>query len=246
MNFFSKLDDNSGSTSNNILGPKYDYAKNIKPPNELGMSSRGSISQAAKNVSGLIDYTEVLVTGKGKASRTGGAMGTRFFLETGAKCKDINTKNEKTRSIYISNKASGNIPFISSSTGGNFSEFKGLIPGTIETMGQLNPVKLFQSFMIGGTPDCQAITMETIDSNNNKRTDTKYVALSDIRHINACIFPNKYNPVTKKKCRELFSNINETNVIVPVPDDPIIHLYYASLGVLGIFLFYKLISNEKK
>tara|TARA_B100000035_G_scaffold314991_1_gene333360 strand:+ start:3550 stop:4290 length:741 start_codon:yes stop_codon:yes gene_type:complete len=244
-NFFTKLNGESNSVADKVLGPKYDYAKNIKPPNELGMSSRGSIPQAGRNVRGLIDYTEVLVTGSGRASRTGGALGSRFFLETGAKCKDIKSKQVKTRSIYISNKPTGAIPFITSGTGSNFKDFKGLIPGAIETMGQLNPVKLFQSFMIGGTPNCQAITMETIDGNNNKRSETKYVANSDIRHINACVFPNRRNPVTGKRCKEFFTTIDNSSTKINIPDDPIVKLYYTSLGLLGLYILYKLTEKQK-
>ncbi len=241
MSFFKSLNADS------ILGPNYDYAKNIKTPRQLHMSSRGSIPQAARNVRGLIDYTELLVTGGGRASKSGGAMGSRFFLQTGAKCKDVRSKSTKTRSIYISNKPSGAIPFVSSSTGSNFSEFKGLIPGAVETMGQLNPVKLFQSFMIGGTPDCQAITMETIDGNNNKRRETRYVANSDIKWINSCIFPNKRNPVTGKGCSESFTNINNSkNIKINIPDDPIVHLYYASLGIIGVYIFLKLLEKKNK
>ena len=97
--------------------------------------------------------------------------------------------------MYKPKTPTGAIPFIASGTGTNFKNFKGLIPGAIETMGQLNPAKLFQSFMIGGTPDCQAITMETIDGNNNKRSETKYVANSDIRYVNACVFPTYQFPL---------------------------------------------------
>ena len=45
-----------------MMPPKYEYAKQIKTPNELGMSDRGSLSQIVKNVDGLIDYVGVLVS----------------------------------------------------------------------------------------------------------------------------------------------------------------------------------------
>ena len=61
--FFKDVGGDLTNLEEKVLGPKYDYAKNIKTPGEIGMSSRGSISAAAKNVAGLIDYTEVLVTG---------------------------------------------------------------------------------------------------------------------------------------------------------------------------------------
>jgi len=251
--FFKDVGGDLTNLEEKVLGPKYDYAKNIKPPGEIGMSSRGSISAAAKNVAGLIDYTEVLVTGGGRASRSGGAMGNKFFLQTGAKCNDIHGSGEQTRSIYINNVPQGNIPFISSSTGANFSEFRGLIPGTLSTMGQLNPMKIFQAFMMKGTPDCQALTMQTVDSNNHKSSETKFVALMDIKNLDPCTFSNKRNPITNKGCTETFSSYNTMHTpnegeltanISKLPNDPIVQLYIASLGIVGVYIMYNLIQRR--
>ena len=260
-NFFKDVTGDLNNIEEEVLGPQYNYAKNIKNPAEMNMSSRGSIPQAGRNVRGLIDYTELLITGKGRASKSGGPMGNKFFLETGAKCKDIDTDTEKTRSIYINNVPQGNIPFISSSTGANFSEFKGLIPGTLSTMEQLNPLKIFQAFMMGGTPDCQKLTMQTIDSNNRKSNKTKYVALMDIKNLDACLFSNKRKLITKKRCVETFSNTNlmeQTNEkhvtfsldeddksdLSKLPRDPVVQLYIASIGILGVYIMYNLIRKN--
>ena len=98
----------------------------------------------AKNVEGLIEYVELLVTGDSKASATGKPLGNKFFLKTGGKCaaidscsdpNDASTCEKVDRYIYVDNVPEGNIPFISSGLGVNFSDFKGLIPGA---MGNLN------------------------------------------------------------------------------------------------------------
>ena len=260
-NFFEDVTGDLNSIEEKVLGPQYNYAKNIKNPSEMNMSSKGTISQAGRNVRGLIDYTELLVTGKGNASKSGGPMGNKFFLQTGAKCKDIDTDTEQTRSLYINNIPQGNIPFISSSTGANFSEFKGLIPGTLTTMGQLNPLKIFQAFMMKGTPDCQKLTMETVDSNNRRSNETKYVALMDIKNLDPCLFSDKRNPISKKRCVENFSNdnlmeqTNEKHVtfsldvddksdLSKLPKDPIVQLYIASIGLLGVYIMYNLIRKN--
>ena len=260
-NFFEDVTGDLNSIEEKVLGPQYNYAQNIKNPSEMNMSSKGTIPQAGRNVRGLIDYTELLVTGKGNASKSGGPMGNKFFLQTGAKCKDIDTDTEQTRSLYINNIPQGNIPFISSSTGANFSEFRGLIPGTLTTMGQLNPLKIFQAFMMGSTPDCQKLTMETVDSNNRRSRETKYVALMDIKNLDACLFSDKRNPVSKKRCVENFSNTNlmeQTNEkhvtfsldeddksdLSKLPKDPVVQLYIASIGLLGVYIMYNLIRKN--
>ena len=64
------------------VDPLYDYHKNIKSPSEMGLSSKGTINQMGKNVIGLIDYVQILVTGSGKASKTGKPLGNKFFITT--------------------------------------------------------------------------------------------------------------------------------------------------------------------
>ena len=70
-NFFKEVLDDVKGVEERILGPDYQYWKQIKSPSQMGMSTNGSISTIAKDVGGLINYVEVLVTGKGKASATG-------------------------------------------------------------------------------------------------------------------------------------------------------------------------------
>ena len=167
-NLFEEVLQNANEVQDKLLGPTYPYYKNIKTPSEIGMTSDGTLSALAQDINGLIDYVEVLVTGNSPASATGGPLGNKFFLMTGAKCLDNKSNQQVDRYIYVDNVPAGNIPFISSGLGVNFSEFKGLIPGTLGNLNVLNPYAIMQSFLSGSTPPCQELTMETIDINNNK------------------------------------------------------------------------------
>ena len=220
-----------------LLGPDYPYYKNIKTPQEIGMSSKGSLTALGKDIDGLIQYVELLVSGNSKASATGKPLGNKFFLQTGAKCVDTKTKEQMDRYIYINNFPVGNIPFISSGMGVNFSEFKGMIPGMMGNLNALNPFSIMQAFMSGTTPDCQEITMETIDINNNKSSETHFVTLVDINNMDPCLFPDKTNPITKEKCREAFTTSDDMSP--KLPDDTIDQIYFASLAGVGIYILYK-------
>ena len=220
-----------------LLGPDYPYYKNIKTPQEIGMSSKGSLTALGKDIDGLIQYVELLVSGNSKASATGKPLGNKFFLQTGAKCVDTKTKEQMDRYIYINNVPVGNIPFISSGMGVNFSEFKGMIPGMMGNLNALNPFSIMQAFMSGTTPDCQEITMETIDINNNKSSETHFVTLVDINNMDPCLFPDKTNPITKEKCREAFTTSDDMSP--KLPDDTIDQIYFASLAGVGIYILYK-------
>lgn len=251
-NIFEQVLKNPQSVEEKLLGPTYPYYKNIRTPKEIGMSDKGTLKALGNNIDGLINYVEVLVTGKSKASTTGQPLGNKFFLQTGAKCKNVANGELVDRHIYVNNVPQGNIPFISSGLGVNFSEFKGLIPGTMSNMNVLNPFNILRAFMAGSTPDCQEITLQTIDVNNNKSNETHFVTLFDIRGMDPCQFQNKQNPLTGQKCRETYSNLAGSKInedessSVLLPDDTITQLYFAGLGLLGVFLIYRIMEKSKK
>jgi hypothetical protein len=188
----------------------YNYAANVRPPKSIGMSPDGTLSALGNDITGLIAYTQLLVEGSGKASSTGKPMGNKYFLKTPGTCQAIDTGETEDRYIFINNIPMGNIPFISESIGGNFSTFRGLIPGMFSDMEVFNPVTIIKGFRAGSMPQCRAINMQTVDVNNNVGSETQYVADVDIEAIDPCLFPNKNNPVTNKGCIEVFSNIQNT------------------------------------
>jgi hypothetical protein len=258
-NIFEEVLDDVHKVEEKYLGPDYPYYKFIKTPSELGMTDEGSISALAKDIDGLVNYVELLVTGKSNASATGQPLGNKFFLQTGAKCTDKATGQDVDRFIYVDNVPEGNIPFISSGLGVNFSEFKGLIPGAVSDLNVLNPFTVFQAFLSGGKQDCQEITLETIDTYNNRSTQTHFVSLIDLKNMDPCVFPDKTNRFTDpiKTCKETFSSMNKKNkgktnntnnspgkYVFKTPNDPIVQGYFASLGVLGIYILYCLIYSS--
>ncbi len=238
-NFFDNIMDDLSGMEKQILGPNYKYYKFIKTPKEIGMSSDGSLDAIGSNINGLIAYTELLVSGDGAASATGKPLGNKYFLQTGAQCTDKKTGNQVNRFIYVNNVPDGEIPFISSGMGVNFTEFEGLLPGTMSNIAQLNPLGVFQAFMLGNSPECQDIKMETIDVNNNVSQETQHVLTSDIKNMNPCWFPNKINPVTNTPCREAFENRKkQPNNVRELEDDNIdyiknlINVIYISLLII--------------
>jgi hypothetical protein len=256
-NIFQDVLKDATGVEQNLLGPDYPYWSNVKSPSAIGMSDEGSLSAMGNNINGLLQYVEVLVTGGG-ASTTGGPLGNKFFLQTGGKCKDVKSGNEVDRYIYVNNVPMGNIPFISSGLGTDFSDFKGLIPGTMGNLNALNPFAIMSSFASGSMPDCQEITMQVVGPTppstgglppNATATQTHFVTTVDIANMDPCNWGNgNQNPVSKKTCNESFTNMNESPAEIShsLPDDPIIQLYFAGLGVLGVYILYCLMMKHNK
>ncbi len=222
----------------------YPYYKNIKAPSQIGMSGKGTLNTLTKDINGLMEYVQLLVSGKSSASKTGQPLGNKFFLKTGGKCVATDTKQDVDRYFYINNVPTGNIPIISSGMDMNFSEFRGLIPGIITNLNAFDPFAIMSAFSEGTKPECQKITMQTIDIYNNKSTETNYVALADIKYIDNCLFPNKRNPITGEKCTEAFSNM-ELEPSELDSDDKLMQLYFGSLGLFGIYILYRLLNKSK-
>lgn len=225
------------------LGPSYPYWKNIKTPSQIGMSDAGNLTTLGKDVNGLIQYVEVLVSGDSSASTTGGPLGNKFFLNTGGKCLANDTNQNVNRYIYINNVPQGNIPFVSSGMGTNFSDFRGLIPGTMSNLNTLNPFTIMQAFMTGATPPCEKVTLETVDTNNNVSTQSHYVSTVDLQNMDACNFQGGKNPVTGASCKESFQNLEPADF--PFPQDPLLQAYFAGLGIVGIYILYCMMRKHR-
>jgi len=260
-NLFEDVLNDAQGVQDRLLGPSYPYYKNIKTPSQIGMSDTGSLSALGKDITGLVDYVELLVSGKSNASATGNPLGNKFFLRTGGKCTDISGATQD-RYIYINNVPSGNIPFISSGMDVNFKDFKGLIPGTMSNLNALNPYAIMGAFLSGAEPDCQQITMETIDVNNIRGSATNYVATVDIKNTDPCWFSDGRNPVTGSQCQETFigsrfhpqpqtrNTINAINNYIfntpttyssaspKLSDSMITQAYFAGLAGVGIYFLY--------
>ena len=127
--------------------------------------------------------------------------------------EERNQEKEKVeRWIYVNNIPDGSIPFISSGADGRgFKSLRGLIPGALGNLGALSPVQLFNGFTAGTYPDCAQVTLQTVDNNNAKGRETRYIAMIDMAQLNPCSFPTGYNPASGKSCqgtRDGFHTLN--------------------------------------
>jgi hypothetical protein len=232
-NFFEKAKEDVTQLEKDLLGPDYNYVSFINNPEKLGMGTDGTISQLVTNVGGLINYVELLSTGEGSASTIGGPLGNSFFLPTGAKCKDVDTGNLVTRSIWVNNIPNGKMPFITSGLNGEkFTTFEGLVPGVLGNLAAIHPMQIFQALTTGSNPDCKLVTKDTRDENNIKGSGSGYLTMEDIQIMGTDGFTTM-NDIKNKK------------VIKIIPDDNIIKLYYSALGLFGLYIFIMLFKRNK-
>ena len=228
-----------------FLGPTYNYTKQIKTPSNLGISSRGDLGTLARDINGIVAYTEVLVSGKSKAQRKNKPLGNKFFLKTGGQCKSSDG-NLHPRWIYVHNVPTGSIPFISNTTGENFPDFRGLVPGTIENLDKLNPLAIFGGFMQGANPKCRKLNLK-----DDAGVSNEYVADADIANLDPCIFGGR-NPVSGKRkggCSDGFRNMNDIMNEIKNMDvnklkkNPMANIYNFGFSVLIVYLMYHFLKK---
>lgn len=199
------------TTSPAALDNNYMYYKFIKTPADLGMSPGANLSNISDGVAGIASYIKLLVEGKSPASTTGQPLGNKFFYPTSQKCTDPDG-NSQTQSLYVDNVPTGNLGIMPAGVGGKFSTFRGLIPGMVEGAFSLAQINFFSAFTSMDPPQCQQVTLETIDVNNNIGTGTGYISIDDIQNISPCNFVanNNTNPVTNASCSDGFMVRDET------------------------------------
>lgn len=150
-------------------------------------------------------YEDVQNKEGAKEITTDQATKLKNALNEQKKQRDEKRKGEKPqvdRWIYVNNIPDGSIPFLASGADGRtFDDLRGLIPGALGNLGALNPVQLFNGFTAGTYPDCAKVTLQTVDNNNVRRTETHHVALVEMVEMNPCHFPEKYNPASGKRCQ---------------------------------------------
>jgi len=244
-NFFENVKNDFTKVEEELLGPDYNYSQKIKSPDELGMSSHGSISTLTKNITGLIGYVNVLAVGGGRAQKTSGPLGDRFFLKTGAKCKNIANGELVHRSIYVDNIPDGSIPFITEALGGlKLTTFEGLVPGVMSNLARIHPMQIFQSFMTGSTPDCKAITLNTVDKKDNftSSTETAFLTLDDIKMVESFETLNENNDADDDSDDAIKNKIKNYS---KMPHDIYIKIYYSALGLLGLYILMRLFKKNK-
>ncbi len=254
MSFFEKVVTDIGSLEKEFLGPDYKYYKFIATPSQLGVSGKGNVGALTNDIASIIDYVQILISGKGPANRKGQPLGDRFFLKTGGQCKDYKTGKLVTRQMYIDNVPSGEIPIVSNLTGINFPEFRGLVPGVVDNIMDMNPLKMFSAFMEGSEPLCAEVSLPTIGEDGNTRKGSGFVPISELQSLATAgripkntITKQMEDALNKSVTTETFENMITQNYNDLKHDKKrnshISNIYYLGVSILFMYLLLKMMKK---
>lgn len=161
--------------------PSYSYVTKITSATELAEQGKITIKgdNLENNVNAMMSY--ILLTTDGNSKNKVPVidvenLGNKFFMNTFLKCKDIKSKKDVERSIYINNVPTGRYKML----GGGQTGYKGLIPGIISNLESFNPFDAIKELIGSSTPDCVEVKLETIDNSNVASKDKGYIAIKDL------------------------------------------------------------------
>jgi hypothetical protein len=88
--------------------------------------------------------------------------------------------------------------------------------------------------------------METVDNNDARRRETRFVADIDIKEMDPCYWGNgRKNPLTGRRCRESFVETRYDND-TPLPRNMWIQVYLVLLALGVIYFIYKILIKKAR
>ena len=222
----------------------YSYVNHIYTPEEIGMGDSGDDLDA--DIQGIVGYVDLLLFGGGKASKSDSPLGEKYFQKTIGTCYDDNN-NPQDRYLYINTIPSGNFLSANSKPG----ELRGLIPGIIEDVERLNPMNMIDALTQGSKPRCKLVKLpEGVSEDSGvdppdcsaKSNPCKERYVVEWKSFPEYWFP----PSAPKSSYEGFTSMSKNKLtnIKDIPSDPLINLYYTSLGLIGLYFLLKLYMRK--
>jgi hypothetical protein len=249
--FFRKLKAGAHQMGEEYMGPDYRYQDFIKTPKEQGMSGAGNFTTLGKNIAGILNYSRILTKGDGGARLGNKPLGNKFFLKTAGKCAPakktriscnkttvcppsaptcfknqcwaVKNKNQTAkRYLFVDNTTKGKLPFIRGE-----SSFRGMVPGMIENIMEMNPLEVLTAFGQEAVPLCKKVRSQTTRKTKNRggpgdysyRTETHHVALKDLPEN----FANRFENLENK---------------------PILNLYNTGVGLLMVYILFCFLKKK--
>lgn len=231
------------SFGEDFLGPEYNYYDYINLPGEMGMSEEGSFKALADNIAGVLNYANLLISGRGRAKKGSADLGSKFFINTGGKCKPAKydgTDKDGNHKFKPKGKEAERYVYIDNTVKGTFlgPENKGLVPGMLENVVEMNPLDIMSAFTQKAVPYCRKITRSTMPDKGRK---THHVAFKDM--------DQKYWKEGFQTLLSELKNMKNSNNEIEIPEDlllkyPLLNVLTSSISVVLLVLLVYLMKRQ--
>jgi hypothetical protein len=224
---------------------KYVIGDVIKSPGAAGATTDGKEKSVGKGINISVGYQNCLTKGPNpdlapdvlldvQAVCGKDPIGVVNVIKTKGRCKDKQTGNKVTRSYFVNTKPSCG----TKGAGINC----GIVAGIEKDIESL--AGIFESMFSFGTPDCTHVDVSHCTPGSSAActnvTRSGYLIDSDVTKAND--YMAEYNSNHKEGFQTRNSYVGHE---FAMPDDPIIHLYYAAVGLLMFYILLRVTTNER-
>lgn len=216
---------------------QYSYPAHIK---QNAAAAGAHLSDVKSNIATAGGYKDILITGNSDLQLTGGSLGSRQFRKTSKLCK-LETGEMVTQYNFDDNT-------VSCHTGDGLMQNCGLMPG-LEQSGKKITDSLAGLLHVFDTDpkDCTEVTIDVING-CTRGPQKAFVETSVVADIDPCAFSSvggtRTNPVTGTTCpvEGFTTKYSPSNIpcCADMPKDPIIKIYYTSIGLLMLYIVMKM------
>lgn len=189
--------------------PNYDFAGQLKTPNQVGVKRGGSLGDVVNAAKGMMYYTDMIGFGQSSSRFTAGMdfqkLGINYFMPSGLKCS-----NGADMWVYFEGIPKGDAlgkRIDSALQEMGLPRMQGLAPGMIEdSKAALNPQPIIQAAFGNVYPVCQKKRMPVGDDKGliqDPTTGDKWVQ-GDIQYVNGRPTQEKWVQAVDKKGNPIF------------------------------------------
>ena len=216
---------------------QYSYSAHVV---QNGASAGAHISDVNSNIDKATGYKNILTTGNSDLQLTSGSLGPRQFRKTSKQCK-----HDTGEMVTLYNLDDNTVSCV---TADGFPQSCGIMAGLEKGGKKISGSLAGLTHIFDTEPkDCTEVTIDVI--NGCKRGPEKaFVETSVVADLNPCIFSSKggirENPITGTRCPIEGFTTKYSPARVPccadMPKDPIIKIYYTSIGLLMLYIVMKM------
>lgn len=226
---------------------KYKISDVIKSPGAAGATTTGSEDGVGHSIDVSVGYQNCLTKGPNpdldadvlldvQAVCGKDPIGVVDVIKTKGQCKDTVTNRKVTRSYFVNAKPSCGVA--------GAGKDCGIVAGIEKDIAALGGI--FESMFSFGTPDCTHVDVLHCAPGSSAAcanvTRSGYLIESDVKK--AKDYMDEYEKNHPEP--EGFQNRNSyVRHEFAMPDDPIIHLYYAATGLLMFYILLRVTTNER-
>ena len=236
-----------------------------KAYNKRGAVIGSSISSVHQNMDAAKQYVLMISEGNSGLQHNSGSMGSRQFKSTKLKCKDKDTQELVDLWNWQDNKPLCVSPNGDRQDCGIMSGIKKSVSNLESDLGGI--FHIFDTSTKECVPVTLDIVNGCTQSGNDPTTQTAYITTDQAKKISPCIFTDKKNPYTDEVCKtpltpeeikaeemkaafpwlygkESFATISSSKqeecCCANMPKDPLVKIYYTSIGVLMLYFIMKM------